>query len=145
MAATASAFAEDGTTELTFADGVVTRIPSAIVYDWLGNHLAVANIVKNVAAQAVAAGTPVTIWTPASGKAIRVLGFMLSLSVAGSVMLKYGAGGTEFLRTPLMAAGAGLASPPLGNGILPGNPNDVLKIDVTATGAVSGFVFGSEE
>jgi hypothetical protein len=104
MPATSSSFAEDGTTELVFADAVVTRIPSAILYDRLGNPVSVAAILKNIPAQAVTAGTPVTIWPPAAGKTARVLGFMLSLSVAGSVLLKVGAGHTEFLRTPLMAA-----------------------------------------
>ena len=107
-----------------------------------------ASVVKNVAAQAVTAGTPVSIWTPAAGKKFRVLAFMLSLSVAGSVILKdgtTGAGATEFLRTPLMAAGAGLASPGLGNGYLSAAANNQCWIDVTATGSVSGFAVGVEE
>ncbi len=39
----------------------------------------------------------------------------------------------------------GLASELLGNGLVPGAANDALKIDVTATGNVSGFVFGMDE
>jgi hypothetical protein len=39
MPAASSSFAEDGTTELVFADGVVARLPSAIVYDALGRGL----------------------------------------------------------------------------------------------------------
>ena len=98
---------------------------------------------KTIAAVAVTAGTPVAIWTPTSGKKFRVMGFMLSLSVAGSVILKDAT--TEILRTPLMAAGIGQASPPMGNGILSAAANNVLNADVSATGSVSGFVFGTEE
>lgn len=104
-----------------------------------------ANVFKPIAAVAVVAGTPVTVWTPAAGKKFRLMGFMLSLSVAGSVLLLDNAGGAEIVRTPLMAAGAGLASPPLGNGALSAVANNVLKVDVTANGNVSGFVFGTEE
>lgn len=99
----------------------------------------------NIAAQAITAGTPLTVWTPATGKKFRVLAFALSLSVAGSVILKYGAANTEFLRTPTVAAGTGHTSPDLGMVGMPGAANDVLKIDVTATGSVSGYVLGTEE
>ena len=143
MAATSSSFAEDGTTELVFADGVVTRVPSAIVYDRLGDPVPVAAVVKNIAAQAITAGTPVSLWTPATGKKFRVLGFALSLSVAGSVILKDNT--TEILRTPLLAAGVGLASPPMGLGILSSTVNNALQLDASVTGSVSGFVFGVEE
>jgi hypothetical protein len=92
----------------------------------------------------ITAGVGSTIWTPASGKKIRLMGWMLSLSVAGAVL--FGDNSiTPFLRTPDMAAGVGLAAPPLGNGLLLAAANNVLKIDVTATGVVRGFVFGCEE
>jgi hypothetical protein len=100
-------------------------------------------VFKTIAAVAVTAGTPAAFWTPTAGKKFRLMGFMLSLSVAGSVILKDAA--TEMIRTPLMAAGVGLAAPPLGNGILSALANNVLNGDVTATGSVSGFVFGTEE
>jgi hypothetical protein len=87
----------------------------------------------------------VAVWTPASGKKYRLLGWMLSLSVAGEVIFKETTGGSEFLRTPAMAAGAGLASPPLGLGIPATAANDALAIDVSASGTVNGFVFGTEE
>lgn len=100
-------------------------------------------VFKNVAAVAVTAGTPAPVWTPAAGKKFRLMGYALSLSVAGSVIFRDAA--AEILRTPLMPAGNGQPSPPLGNGILSALANNVLNVDVTATGAVSGFVFGTEE
>lgn len=101
------------------------------------------SVFKNIAAVAVTAATPVAAWDPASGKKFRLMGFALSLSVAGSVIIKDGA--NEILRTPLMAAGAGMVSPPMGNGILSTAADANLFIDVTASGSVSGFVYGTEE
>ncbi len=101
------------------------------------------NVFKPVAAVAVTAGTPVNLWTPASGKKFRLMGFALSLSVAGAVILKDAA--AELARTPSMAAGIGLVSPPMGNGYLSAAADNILKIDVTATGSVNGYVFGTEE
>jgi hypothetical protein len=97
-------------------------------------------IIQNVA---VVAGTPQAVWTPAAGKKFRLMGFALSLSVAGRVLLKDQ--GTEIARTPDMAAAIGLASPPMGNGILSTVANQVLQVDVSAGGNVNGFVFGTEE
>jgi hypothetical protein len=101
------------------------------------------NVFKTVAAVAVTAGTPQTVWTPGAGKKFRLLGFMLSLTVAGSVILKDS--GSELIRTGLLAAGVGIASPPMGNGILSALANNVLQVDASATGSVSGYVFGTEE
>lgn len=101
--------------------------------------------VRNVAAQAVTAGTPVTVHTPASGKKFRLCGYALSVSVAGSVIFKYGGANTEFLRTPVLPANTPVAVDTLGAGIAPGAAGDALKVDVTATGSVSGHLLVSEE
>lgn len=101
------------------------------------------NVFKTIAAVSVTSGTPVAIWTPASGKKFRLMGYALSLSVVGSVILDDSA--TEIIRTPLMAGGIGQSSPPMGNGILSAAANNALKADVSASGTVSGFVFGTEE
>ena len=100
------------------------------------------NVFKNVAAVAVTAGTPVTVWTPAAGKKVRFMGYALSLSVAGSVILKTAT--VESIRTPLVLAGTGHTSSGMGNGILYA-ADAVFQVDATATGAVSGYVFGLEE
>lgn len=100
-------------------------------------------VFKKIAGVAVAAGTPVSVWTPAAGKKFRLMGWALSLSVAGAVILDDN--GSEIIRTPAMAAGVGLVSPPMGNGLLSAAANNPLKIDVTAGGNVHGYVFGTEE
>lgn len=94
---------------------------------------------------AVVAGTPATVWTPASGKKFRLMGWALSLSVAGSIIFKWGAANTIIIRTPALAAAGVHSFDQLGNGAMPGAANDALKVDVTANGNVAGFVFGTEE
>jgi len=97
--------------------------------------------IQNVA---VTAGTPVTIWTPGGGKKFHLMGFAVSLSVAGYILFEDSA--AEFLRTPAMAAGVGIVNPGnFGNGYTSTNANNALKIDVSASGNVNGFCFGTEE
>lgn len=108
----------------------------------------VPNVVKNVAAVAVTAGTPVSIWTPATGKSFRLMGYHLSSTAAGSTIFKDGTSGgsaAEFMRTPIQAINTGTPSPPLGNGYLSAAPNNQLWLDVTASGTLHGFVVGIEE
>lgn len=104
-------------------------------------------VVKTIAAVAVTAGTPQTIWTPAAGKKFRLTGYSLTTTVAGAAILKYGAGNTELLRTGLLPANGPPSISPTGlaDGVMPGAADDALKIDVTVTGSVSGFVCGIEE
>lgn len=134
---------------LSLADGAANPTTPTVGTAKLGFNGAtwdrerIATVFKNIAAQAVTAGTPVIVWTPTTGKKFRVLGYALSLTVAGSVILKDST--TEILRTPLMGAGIGLVSPVMGNGILSAAVNNALEIDVSATGSVSGYVYGTEE
>ncbi len=98
-----------------------------------------------IAALAVTAGTPVAAWTPAGGRKFHLMGYSLSLSVAGAILLKDGSG-LEILRTSLMAAGIGQVSPAnLGNGYAGTTASQALFMDVTATGTITGFCFGTEE
>jgi hypothetical protein len=90
----------------------------------------------------VTAGTPVALWTPATGKKVRAQGGALSLSVAGQIILKDGT--TEIHRSPYLAAG-GIWTFNFSNGILSTAANAVLNVDVTATGNVGGEVWGTEE
>jgi hypothetical protein len=101
--------------------------------------------VKNVS---VTANTPVSVWTPANGKKFHLMGFALSLSVAGYIMLEDGSGGSsaEFIRTPAMAAGAGMTSMGnMGNGYASTTANNQLYMDVSASGNINGFLIGTEE
>jgi len=91
---------------------------------------------RNLAAQAVTAGTPVALVTGIAGKQIVVTGWSLSLSVAGSVIIR-GATSGEQLRTPLLGVGIGISGVPVR---VPLATGENLQVDVSATGNVSGYV-----
>jgi hypothetical protein len=101
----------------------------------------------NIKAQAITAGTGFSIFTPTAGKKFRILGYHLSLSVAGSVLFEDGAGSTanEILRTPLLAAATGQASGDMGIGVVSSTATNQLYIDTTASGNVSGWVAIEQE
>lgn len=122
--------------------GLVTNAQTMIFNGTTWDRERGPNVFKSLQSVAVVAGAAVTVWTPAAGKKFRVMGFVLSLSVSGSVILKDSS--TEILRLQTAAA-IGVASPPMGNGILSTVANNVLQVDVGASGNVSGFVFGTEE
>src|SRR5581483_6844515 len=97
-----------------------------------------------LAAVAITAGTPVSVYTPTSGKKYRILGFAISDTVAGAVKFEDGTG-NEVFRTPLLAASTPYNSPDMGNGFLSAAANNQLFLDVTVTGNVSGFIAIMEE
>lgn len=100
--------------------------------------------VVTVAAVAVTAGTPVVIWTPTTGKKFHLMGWCLAPSVAGSIILK-DTSTTEILRFSC-AAGISINNPAnFANGYTSTAADNKLYVDVTATGTVSGYVFGTEE
>ena len=101
---------------------------------------------KIIDAVVVTAGTPVTVWTPASGKKVRLLGWFLSSSAAAALEIQdSGAGGTVIAQTPLLAAAGAHDAPYLGEGLLLAAADNTLDLDVTANSTVSGMVFGVEE
>jgi hypothetical protein len=104
-------------------------------------------VFKDLPSTAVTAGTGITVWTPAAGKKFRLMGFCLSASVAASIIFGDNAVGTILFRTPALAAAGVIVvgADMLGNGKLSAAANNVLKLDVTATGNVAGFIFGTEE
>jgi hypothetical protein len=109
-----------------------------------------APIIKEVAGLAIVAGVPADIWTPAAGKKIRVCGYRLGVSAATSVLFKEGVGGAAAfgsgIRTPLIGAnlsdGGDIA---FGQGMLATTADDHLKLDVSASATVHGYVWGYEE
>ena len=101
---------------------------------------------KIVDAVAITAGTPATVWTPASGKKVRLLGWVLSSSAAAALEFQdSGSAGTVRLQTPLLAVAGVHNSPPLGEGYVLAAADNTLNLDVTANATVPGMVFGVEE
>jgi len=95
----------------------------------------------------ITAGTPQTVWTPASGKKFRLLGWALSGSAGGTVIFYDNTGSATMIARAPKAATNGLNnSPPnMGNGYISLAANNVLQIDSDATSTFTGFVFGMEE
>jgi len=101
---------------------------------------------KMIDAVSVTAGSGATVWTPASGKKFRLMGWSLSVASAAAIEFHDHTVGTIVLQTPLLAAGGIHNSRgELGNGFISASANNVLKLDVTANAAVSGMVWGVEE
>jgi len=94
---------------------------------------------------AVTITSETTIWTPASGKKFRLMGFVITQTVAtGDIALKDGTGLSTILTVPATPVGQPLAVP-LGNGILSGAADRVLSATGASTEKISGFVYGTEE
>lgn len=107
-------------------------------------------VFKSLKAQSITAGTPVAVWTPATGKRFRLLGYEITAVGAGSaaIIFEDGSGGStqEFLRTQLVNSSTPLDTPSgFGNGYLSTTINNQLFLDATANTAVTGFLFGTEE
>jgi hypothetical protein len=97
-----------------------------------------------LAAVAVTAGTPVSVYTPTTGKKYRILAWGISDTVAGAVKFE-DTTGNEVFRSPLLAASTPYNSPDIGNGFLSAAANNQLFLDVTVTGNISGFIAIMEE
>jgi hypothetical protein len=89
--------------------------------------------------------TETTIWTPASGKKFRLMGYVISQgTLAGDVTLRDNTAGATILVIPANTVGVSQVSPPLGSGILSAVANNVLTAQGSATETISGYVFGVE-
>ncbi len=90
--------------------------------------------------------TETTIWTPASGKKFRLMGFILTPGAATTLTFKDNTSGTTIFvtrgttDTPIVIpAGA------LGNGIRSGAADRVLTVTRGTSATLDGVVFGTEE
>lgn len=98
-------------------------------------------IYKNCSALAI--GTAQTLWTPTSGKRIRLLGGFLGCSTAITVNLKNGAGGTILFKLPT-AANVPFPFRLEGGGCLL-DVDAILQVLGDAAGNLYGYVYGTEE
>ena len=110
------------------------------------SKLPVPDVFKNIDANAITAGTEEIVWTPASGKTIRLLGWRLSSSAAAAIQFQDSAtSGTIIVQTPVLAAAGIDDRESLGRGVVLDSPGNTLKVDVSANSTISGVVFGVEE
>jgi hypothetical protein len=99
---------------------------------------------KRVDLNAVAAGTIATAWSPAAGKRVRLMGGVLSVSAAGSLLFEDNAAGAFVFRTPKLAADSPYNFD-LGQGVALGAVNNLLKMTLSVAGSVTGTLYGTEE
>lgn len=157
------ATAANQTTEIARLEAIRDRLAAAValadalskpttapVGAWLvgyngatGDLVRVQSIRKDLSA--VAIGSITTVWTPASGKKVRLMGGSISVSAAASVLFEdNSAGNGTAWRTPKL-----LADTPynfdLGNGYLLGSANNVLKATSSASANITGTLYGVEE
>lgn len=100
---------------------------------------------KFVSVNAVSIATETTVWTPASGRRFRLMGYQLSGTGAQNIVLKDNTAGTTILVIPGITIGQLNFSPSLGNGILSAAANNVLTANAGGTNAISGYFYGTEE
>lgn len=125
--------------------GAVQMIANARVFNgFTWDRARTPTVFKAVINLPIVAGAPVAVWTPASGKKFRLMGWSLSPSGAATLFFNDGAS-LNIIRAGSTPAGQTLISPPLGNGYLSALANNALTIDVTSSTNVQGFVFGTEE
>lgn len=117
--------------------------PSGGVALWDRPRLA--NVFKTV--DLVAATAETTIWTPATGRKFRLMGFMLTCSSNSKLSLRDGTAGTI-----IVVCGTGANSPTIlgaemlgGLGILSAVADNVLTVTRLTSGTLTGLVWGCEE
>lgn len=100
---------------------------------------------KFISVNALSIATETTVWTPASGRRFRLMGYNLTGTGAQNIVLKDNTAGTTILVIPGVTIGQLNFSPQMGNGILSIAANNVLTANAGGTNAISGYFFGTEE
>ncbi len=92
----------------------------------------------------VAIGAIATVWTPAAGKKFRLMGMIISVSAAVSVLFEDNGAGTTIVQLPVLAANTPYQFT-FGNGILSAAANNVLKATSSGAANLIGTIYGTEE
>jgi hypothetical protein len=94
----------------------------------------------------VAIGAETTIWTPGAGKKFRLLGMMLGSSAGGTLTFRDGTGGTVRWRQMIGTnAPLWVPWPGMGNGILSAAAGNVLTVQLSVAGNLTGTLLGTLE
>jgi hypothetical protein len=94
---------------------------------------------------AVAIGSIATVWTPASGKRIRLVGGSISVSAAVNVLFEDNSGGNFVFRTPKLLVDTPYNFTLEGRGVLLSAVDNVLKATSSSAANVTGTLWGVEE
>lgn len=84
-----------------------------------------------------------TVWTPAPGKRVRLIGWVLSQTASGKITLKVG--GAAVLGPMQVNVGVPLVATYLPKGLPPGPPDGAVTVQVDGAKDVGGVVYGVEE
>jgi len=130
----------DGQTASTFTAIAQTGFNGTTI-----DRVRIPNVYRYIEFLTLANNGATTIWTPTSGKRIRLMGLHFTASAASRVHIKDGAGGSIIATLRLSAAGTYFLD--LDNGRLSGSANNVLEIQNVTGSAVDVWVtaFGTEE
>lgn len=107
-----------------------------------------ASIYKTLTPASVAATTATTVWTPTSGKKVRLMNITVTSSGAGLVYVRVGTAGSGTLVVPIQFTGADTKQIDLGNGYLASTATTfVVELYNTTAGALTlgAFAWGTEE
>lgn len=130
----------DGQTASTFTAIAQTGFNGSTI-----DRIRVSNTFKYIEYLALANNGTTTIWTPTSGKRIRLMGLHFSASAAAKVHIKDGSGGT--IISTLRFNAAGTYHLELANGRLSASANNILEIQNVTGSAIDVWVtaYGTEE
>lgn len=103
----------------------------------------VANIFKMFNARFLSAGTPGAIWTPATGKKFRLMGYSICTGALASLQLSDGA--TPIVEVGVANSYGAYPAGNLGNGILSTTANNPLNATSNADSTFYGMLWGVEE
>jgi hypothetical protein len=130
------------TTWKEMPDGTYAQVIAASLQNSDGDALLVPDTFKTL--KTVAIGSIATVWTPASGNKVRLMGGSISVSAAVSVLFEDNAAGTDVFQTPVLAADTPYNFD-LGNGVLLSAIDNVLKATSSAAANIIGTLYGIEE
>jgi len=137
-------------TPATLADGMSKPTTSALAAWLCGYNGATGDLVRvqsfRVDLNAVSITAIATVWSPPSGKRVRLMGGSISVSAACSVLFEDGsAGAANFVwRTPKLVADTPYNFD-LGNGRPSAAINTALKATASAAATLTGTLYGVEE
>ena len=133
----------------SFFKAPITRSGGSITVTATASPIAIGDVIdgelviKTVAAQAITAGTAITVWTPTTGSRFRLRGFAFSVSAAAYLILKDNT--TVIANSPLLASAGVYVSPDMPKGCRSAAVNNILKLDVSANATVTGYAWGKED
>jgi len=122
-------------------DGTYAQVVSASLQDAGGVDLLIPDTFKTL--KGVAIGSIATVWTPATGKKVQLMGGSISVSAAVSVLFEDNGAGNDVFQTPVLSANTPYNFD-LGNGVLLSAINNVLKATSSGAANITGTLYGIE-